>query len=96
MDYDTDIDDIGADFDGVLLTGGRDLDPRFYGEDKLDTTITAQFGSQRFELEKKLYSFAKSKSLPILGICLGMQTINVLEGGSLFQNIENSENHQGS
>ncbi len=72
--------------DGVVIVGGDDVDPRLYGEKKKHGTGAVP--GVRLEFEKKLYEEARKRELPILGICYGMQLINVLEGGTLFQDIE--------
>lgn len=77
--------------DGLLLPGGGDLDPSFYGQSPLPGVKTyAALTSfdrrcQNFVLE--LTRRAADKGLPILGICLGAQTINTAFGGTLIQDI---------
>jgi len=70
---------------GVVIVGGDDVDPRLYGEAPKSGT-RAVFGP-RLDFEKRLYRLARRQGLPILGICYGMQLVNVLEGGTLFQDI---------
>lgn len=71
--------------DGLVIVGGDDLDPRWYGERPKKRTKIAF--AKRSEFEAWLYRAGKKRRLPILGICYGMQLINVLEGGTLFQHI---------
>ncbi|MCP9469979.1 MAG: gamma-glutamyl-gamma-aminobutyrate hydrolase family protein [Nitrospira sp.] len=72
--------------DGLLITGsGPDLPPRLYGERQLYPFPLVSKRRADFELE--LVHQARARDLPILGICGGMQTINVACGGSLFQDI---------
>lgn len=74
------------DLDGLLLTGsGPDLDPRLYGERQRYKFRTVSERRADFELE--MVSLAAKSGLPTLGICGGMQSINVACGGSLFQDI---------
>ena len=72
--------------DGLLLTGsGPDLPPRLYGEQqRYKFSLVSQRRAQ-FELE--MVRQARRRDLPLLGICGGMQTVNVACGGSLFQDI---------
>lgn len=70
---------------GLLLPGGADIDPQFYGEaphEKLGAH-NAAFDLFLFDLLKE----AESRGLPVLGICLGMQVINVYHGGTLYQDL---------
>ncbi len=71
--------------DGVLFSGGVDVDPHFYGEEP--EKGLGQVTPKRDELEIKLcQAFFKAKK-PIFGICRGIQLINVALGGSLYQDI---------
>jgi putative glutamine amidotransferase len=74
-----------AAMDGLLLPGGADLDPRRYGEEPLPTT---QVESRRDELEADAWRAARHRGLPVLGVCRGMQAINVFNGGSLVQHVD--------
>ncbi|NKE69772.1 gamma-glutamyl-gamma-aminobutyrate hydrolase family protein [Candidatus Manganitrophus noduliformans] len=73
--------------DGLLLTGsGPDIDPEIYGEFRRFPFKTVH--PKRFLLERELVRQAKKKGMPILGICGGMQLMNVAAGGSLYQDIK--------
>lgn len=72
--------------DGLVIVGGDDVNPRLYGEEKKAGTGTVP--APRLFFERRLYKEACRLEIPILGICYGMQLINVLEGGTLFQDIE--------
>jgi len=84
-------------FDGIIFSGGANIDSLWYGEEPLEKlSIETEL---RNNFERALFFVAKKKKVPILGICRGSQLINVLQGGSLFQNIDmqmNTEiNHEG-
>jgi putative glutamine amidotransferase len=71
--------------DGLVFVGGEDVDPALYGERPKPGTGT-MFGP-RLRFEQALYRGARRRHLPILGVCYGMQLINVLHGGTLYQDI---------
>lgn len=71
--------------DGLLLAGGGDIDPKHYGEaihEKCGQTDEA-----RDTVELTLARWALAEGLPILGICRGIQVMNVADGGTLYQDI---------
>jgi putative glutamine amidotransferase len=70
--------------DGVLLTGGLDVDPARYGEAAHVTTRTAP-DRDRFEIP--LSQEAVRRDIPVFAICRGIQVLNVAEGGTLVQDI---------
>jgi putative glutamine amidotransferase len=74
------------DVDGLLLTGsGPDLPPALYGERQRYTFRVMSKRRSTFELD--MVRLARKTNVPVLGICGGMQTMNVACGGSLFQDI---------
>jgi putative glutamine amidotransferase len=79
------LDAILHHLDGVLLTGGRDIDPLLWQERQHPETILLHPRRQRFEF--MLYQQAQKHKLPILAICLGIQVVNVAHGGTLFQHL---------
>ena len=73
-----------AEVDGLVLTGGLDVDPALYGEAPHATTETSP-DRDRFEIP--LSKAAVSADVPVLAICRGVQVLNVAAGGSLVQDI---------
>jgi putative glutamine amidotransferase len=72
--------------DGLVISGGNfDIHPRYYGEKPI--TQLGMIKPQRTEFELELATSALKRDLPVLGICGGAQTINVVLGGSLYQDI---------
>ena len=71
--------------DGILFTGGGDIDPAAYGEGRLERCGPAE--EQRDALELSLARVALQGEKPIFGICRGMQVLNVTCGGTLYQDI---------
>jgi len=71
--------------DGLVIVGGDDLDPHWYGEHP--KRITKVAFPQRSEFEAWLYRAGRRRKLPMFGICYGMHLINVLEGGTLYQHL---------
>lgn len=71
--------------DGLLLTGGKDVDPKLYGQDlKYDFVIMDE---KRDEQEMALIKEFVKRKKPIFGICRGVQVLNVYFGGTLYQDI---------
>lgn len=79
------IEDILSIIDGLVIPGGDDLDPKLYGEEIISDTII--LNNERSNFELVLVKKALEKNIPFLGICNGMQLLNVLLGGSLFQHL---------
>jgi putative glutamine amidotransferase len=77
------------DVDGLLLPGGWDVDPSFYGE-RRDEKV-GDTDPELDETELSLFRQARERGLPVLGICRGQQVINVAMGGSLVQHLEGHE-----
>ena len=71
--------------DGVLLTGGGDVDPSIYGEAPHETFSPAEPGRDQFEIE--LVKRTREQQIPLLAICRGIQVLNVACGGTLVQDI---------
>ncbi|MCR5100454.1 MAG: gamma-glutamyl-gamma-aminobutyrate hydrolase family protein [Butyrivibrio sp.] len=70
--------------DGFLFTGGQDVDPELYNEDALECVESC---SKRDAMETIMLQIAIEYDKPVLGICRGIQFINVSLGGTLYQDI---------
>lgn len=73
--------------DGLILSGGEDYPPEFYGEAPVGN-VTNLFKGGRSEFDFKLLEAALQKNIPVLGICAGEQAINIFFGGTLIQDID--------
>ncbi|MGI8609837.1 MAG: gamma-glutamyl-gamma-aminobutyrate hydrolase family protein [Candidatus Dormibacteria bacterium] len=71
--------------DGLMLTGGADVDPAVYGESRRAECEDPD--APRDRLEISLVRAARRRKMPILGICRGQQVANVALGGTLFQDL---------
>jgi len=81
--------------DGFILTGGVDVHPSFYNGKKTYNNTPSSFQPERDRFEEKIYRYSQLYKLPVLGICRGMQLINILEGGTLIQDLDNgNERHK--
>lgn len=84
--------------DGLLFAGGNDIGPEGYGEKALPETVDVS--PKRDTQEMRLLQWAFADEKPVLGICRGMQALNVARGGSLYQDIltqvKGASNHRES
>ncbi|MCX7930089.1 MAG: gamma-glutamyl-gamma-aminobutyrate hydrolase family protein [Chlorobi bacterium] len=71
---------------GIVFTGGADLDPVLYGAEEY-RSLCGVIERDRDDFELALFEHARRRSMPILGICRGLQLINVACGGSLIADI---------
>lgn len=79
-------DEIEEEFDGVVIGGGEDIDPVRYGRDVLaDGNVRVDHG--RDSIDFPVFEDAWRAGVPILGICRGLQVINVARGGTLVQDL---------
>jgi putative glutamine amidotransferase len=74
-----------ASMDGLLLTGGTDLDPSRYGEPDNGSRSVER---DRDELEAAAWAAAESRGVPVLGICRGFQAMNAFAGGKILQHVD--------
>lgn len=82
-----------VDCAGLLLAGGGDINPSFYGERR---TCSYNIDIRRDQDEIKLIRLFLVTGRPILGICRGIQILNVALRGTILQNVENTQMHQYS
>ncbi|HZL07762.1 MAG TPA: gamma-glutamyl-gamma-aminobutyrate hydrolase family protein [Candidatus Dormibacteraeota bacterium] len=93
--------------DGLLLPGGSDLDPKAYNMPRSSNKVNAathplqtRVSPRRDQQEKQLLKWALEDDKPVLGICRGMQLINVALGGSLHSdiniNLPSAQNHEAN
>lgn len=80
-----DLENFSDSLDGFLFTGGQDVDPEIYQKPVLEWC--KEIYSPRDEMEVRLLKQVIAKDKPILGICRGLQLMNGVLGGSLFQDI---------
>ena len=77
--------------DGLIITGGKDVDPARYGQEAHPTTDAPR--PERDAWEDALLTAAIARELPFLGICRGLQLLNVARGGSLIQHLPDVVGH---
>jgi putative glutamine amidotransferase len=82
-----------ARLDGLVLTGGADLDPALYGAAPHPATDGVR--PDRDAAEAALLRGALGGGLPVLGVCRGMQLLNVVHGGTLHQHLPDRVGHEG-
>ncbi len=78
------VDAVLATMDGLLISGGADLDPSRFGAERDPAT---RIDPARDALDARAWNAAERARVPVLGICRGMQAINVFAGGSLVQDV---------
>jgi putative glutamine amidotransferase len=78
--------------DALLLAGGADIDPASYGAERAPETAGTWPERDRFEIA--LTRAALDRELPVLGVCRGMQLLNVAGGGTLVQHLPDNVGHE--
>ncbi|MBR5932029.1 MAG: gamma-glutamyl-gamma-aminobutyrate hydrolase family protein [Lachnospiraceae bacterium] len=80
-----DIAELLSQVQGIVFSGGHDVDPSYYGEQVLNDTVATCIS--RDEMEMEVLRQALGLDMPVLGICRGIQLMNVGLGGSLYQDL---------
>jgi putative glutamine amidotransferase len=80
------VEDIVEVLDGLVLSGGEDVDPKHYGQAP-HTTVKDNIDPLRDAQELALFRLAQAQNLPVLAICRGIQLVNVALGGTLWQDL---------
>lgn len=84
------LNEILSTIDGILLAGGADIDPSLYNEKR--SGLTRDVDQDRDRVEITLARLAQEKNIPILGVCRGLQVMNVALGGTLYQDLASELN----
>ncbi len=84
---DDDLEALLPTLDGLILAGGGDVHPRFFGQENQGTDMDS-VNEARDEMELALARYAATQGLPTLGVCRGIQVMNIALGGGLIQHIE--------
>lgn len=79
-------DPVEGDFDGVVLAGGEDVHPARYGQETLPD-VKIRVDPERDATEFRVFENAWRERTPVLGICRGLQVVNVARGGTLVQDL---------
>lgn len=82
---------IDTQYDGLILCGGSDVNPKYYDE---EINGSVNIDDERDEIEFALLKAYINAGKPVLGICRGFQLINIYFGGTLYQDIEESNLHR--
>jgi gamma-glutamyl-gamma-aminobutyrate hydrolase PuuD len=85
-------DSLVEGLEGLVLAGGADIDPERYGQPAHDRTVQVRPGRDAFELG--LLRAALTARLPVLGVCRGIELLNVAFGGTLAQHLPDSVGHE--
>ena len=75
-------------FDAIIISGGGDINPNFYGEEKLEKTI--RVSDHRDKTELAMLKSAEENNVKTLAICRGHQLLNVYKGGTLYQDLQDN------
>ncbi len=91
LEDEEDIRDLVSCFDGFLFTGGHDIDPERYGQPMY--SFCEEISPERDHMELILIDEIRKQDKPVLGVCRGLQLINVAFGGTLYQDLAKQKNN---
>ncbi len=77
-----------ASCDGVVLSGGIDISPQYYGGSEGYAHAPEPFHKERDAFEFAVFAATQERGIPVLGVCRGMQLINCYYGGTLLQDLQ--------
>ena len=86
-------DSILALADGIILTGGEDINPLEYN-DTTNIKVCGTINYRRDTLERRIFNFSMKHKIPFIGVCRGMQMMNVASGGTLYGDIPSEIGNQ--
>ncbi|MET7767827.1 gamma-glutamyl-gamma-aminobutyrate hydrolase family protein [Nocardia sp. NPDC005366] len=84
-----------ARLDGLVLTGGADIDPARYGAPPAATAFGGYTRADRDDSEFELFRLARAAEMPVLAVCRGLQLVNVALGGTLVRHLPDVVGHEG-
>lgn len=91
LTYEDKVEDFKDAIDGYLIPGGRDLHPKYYGQEVNGSVVSGE-AQQHYEYNREVYE-GLHPGCPVMGVCWGSQFLNVLNGGTLLQHMPDSDEH---
>ena len=85
-------DKIIKSLDGIVMSGGVDVHPKYYNSNTGYTNAPEHFDEERDLYEIAVFNISQQNNIPLLGVCRGMQLVNCILGGSLIQDIGSDAN----
>lgn len=91
IDFDDKLEDFKDKLDGYVIPGGRDIHPRYYGEE-VNGAVVGDQPEVHYGFNEAVYH-GLPKACPLMGICWGFQFLNVINGGTMIQDIPDKMEH---
>lgn len=85
-------DEIIKSLDGIVMSGGVDVHPKYYNGNTGYANAPEQYDEERDAFETTVFTISQQNNIPLLGVCRGMQLVNCILGGSLIQDIGSDAN----